>query len=88
MTIAKWLNMAGLVLGMAGVVVIFIWGPPQPTFDEDPHEIPGLPPTPHSIAAARREGRLKRRHQLMSSIGLALVFLGFAVQFAAVLETP
>jgi hypothetical protein len=41
-----------------------------------------------TIAAARREGRLKRRHQLMSSIGLALVFLGFAVQFAAVLETP
>ena len=32
---ARWLNTIGLLLGMAGVVILFIWGPPQP--DLDPH---------------------------------------------------
>jgi len=31
---AQWLNTVGLVLGMVGVVILFIWGPPQPDFVE------------------------------------------------------
>ena len=31
---ARWLNTVGLLLGMAGVVILFIWGPPQPNFIE------------------------------------------------------
>jgi hypothetical protein len=27
-------NSCGLILGMAGVILIFVWGPPQPNFDE------------------------------------------------------
>jgi hypothetical protein len=29
----RWLNITGLCLGMVGVVVLFIWGPPQPTLE-------------------------------------------------------
>jgi hypothetical protein len=31
---AQCLNTIGLALGMAGVVILFIWGPPQPDFIE------------------------------------------------------
>jgi hypothetical protein len=85
---AQWLNTIGLVLGMSGVVLIFIWGPPQPDFDEsvgialetatvlaDGTKVSDL-----EDAARRR----KRRHRIISSIGLALVFLGFGVQLCAV----
>ena len=30
--LAKWLNTIGLALGMAGVVMLFIWGPPSRAF--------------------------------------------------------
>ena len=30
----RLLNTVGLVLGMLGVLIIFIWGPPQPDFEE------------------------------------------------------
>jgi hypothetical protein len=32
--ITQWLNSIGLVFGMAGVVLLFVRGPPQPTFEE------------------------------------------------------
>ena len=33
--IARLVNATGLVLGMIGVLMIFIWGPPQPSFEGD-----------------------------------------------------
>jgi hypothetical protein len=30
----RWLNFLGLVLGMIGVIFIFVWGPPQPSFQD------------------------------------------------------
>ena len=79
--LAKWLNTAGLVLGMAGVLIIFIWGPPQPYLDE------GVPLTLDSgtvlqggrkVADIEEDARrLKRRHEVMSRVGLGLVGLGF-----------
>jgi hypothetical protein len=82
------LNTLGLVLGMAGVLVIFRWGPPQPEFSESV----GIGISPATvlkdgtkvadiIADARR---LKDKHWKMSSLGLGLVFIGFAVQLVAV----
>ena len=32
---SKWLSTIGLILGIVGVVLIFIWGPPQPSFEGD-----------------------------------------------------
>jgi hypothetical protein len=81
------LNTIGLLLGMAGVAVIFHWGPPQPTFEEavplalehgtvfrDGTKVSDI------IEAARQR---KKTHKIMSNIGLALIFLGFAVQLWA-----
>lgn len=84
---AQCLNAIGLVLAMVGVVLIFIWGPPQPSFDEGV----GLALESGTVLkdgtkvsdledAARRR---KRRHKIISSIGLVLVFCGFLFQLVA-----
>ena len=78
MMLAQCLNTLGLSLGMLGVVLIFIWGPPQPSFE-------GGVPLIVSIGTVLRDGtrvadleedakRRKRRHRVMSSLGLVLVF--------------
>lgn len=85
---AQWLNTIGLVLGMAGVVLIFIWGPPQP----DLNESVGIALETATVLADGTKvsdledvtRRRKRRHQIISSIGLVLVFCGFGVQLCAV----
>lgn len=92
MMLAQCLNTLGLSLGMLGVVLIFIWGPPQPSFE-------GGVPLIVSIGTVLRDGtrvadleedakRRKRRHRVMSSLGLVLVFCGFAVQLWAVWVGP
>jgi hypothetical protein len=88
MMTVQWLNTIGLVLGMLGVVAIFIWGPPQPDFDEDV----SLAVEPATVLQDGRKisdiidanRRRKCRHQIMSRIGLGLVFCGFGVQLCAV----
>jgi hypothetical protein len=95
----KWLNLAGLVFGMAGVVAIFVWGPPMPDLDDDPSLVIGAPFKPTTkfedgttgqaiIDAAARRGRLKRVHSLMSRVGLGLIGCGFALQFIATMLEP
>lgn len=69
----KWLNAVGLTLGMAGVVFIFIWGPPQPSFEGNALLLESTNPT--ALAAQ------KAHHQCMSQIGLGLIGLGFLFQF-------
>ncbi len=87
---AQWLNTIGLVLGIAGVLIIFRWGPPQPDFDEgialgisfteDTVFEDGTKPS-ETVASVKRR---KRIHQVMSHIGLGLIGLGFFVQLVAV----
>ena len=67
---APWLNTFGLVLGMLGVVILFIWGPPQPDLDE-------------TMGTGEAEKRLKRRYEVMPRVGLGLIGLGFFVQLVA-----
>jgi hypothetical protein len=82
----KWLNPIGLSLGLIGVVFIWIWGPPQRSFE------PGIA---RSISDANvlEDGRtvkqynedlevMKRYYQFMSRFGLALILLGFVFQLA------
>lgn len=89
--IAHWLNIAGLALNIAGVVILFIWGPPQPSFDEgitvalDDRIVFTNGTKVSDIKKNIR--RLKRRHEIMSRVGLGLVLLGFVAQFIAEL-TP
>jgi hypothetical protein len=82
---ARWLNTIGLVLGIAGVLIIFRWGPPQPNFDEWVSLSLEGPEFEHMVEDVRR---LKRQHEIMSSIGLGLIGLGFGAQLAAVLRAP
>jgi hypothetical protein len=84
----QWLNTVGLLLGIAGVVILFKWGPPQPDFDE----AVGLGLDSGTVLANGKKvsdmeedvRRLKRWHKFMSRIGLGLIGLGFAAQLAAV----
>jgi hypothetical protein len=85
---AQCLNTIGLVLGMLGVVLIFLWGPPQPDLDEsvgialeDATVLADGTKVSDMVAAAKRR---KRRHWTIPSIGLFLIFCGFGVQLWAV----
>ena len=81
-------NTIGLVLGILGVMLIFIWGPPQPNLEtgislgiEDATPIDD---TGKTVADRNREvDALRRRHVVLSRVGLALIGLGFLFQLAA-----
>jgi len=85
---AQTLNTVGLVLGMLGVALIFVWGPPQPQLEEgvgmgleDGTPLGnGLTVAQHNAAVRRR----RLRHTILSRVGLGLVFLGFLAQLVAV----
>ena len=81
---ARWLNTIGLGFGIAGVVILFIWGPPQPSFDEGSYLLLMGQDAQH-VEDVRR---LKRHYQTMSSFGLILIGLGFGAQMAAVWRGP
>jgi len=90
MLLPKILNTVGLGLGAIGVVLIFVWGPPQPDFQD----YVGLSVGENTVLTdGRRVGdmlseteRMKQQYRLMSRIGLGLIFIGFAVQLVAVWE--
>ena len=69
---AKWVTTIGLVLGMVGVVMIFIWGPPQPSFSGD-----------SLLLESTDEKKLdaeKAKYEYLSRIGLFLIGVSFALQ--------
>ena len=84
---ALWLNTIGLLLGMAGVVIIFIWGSPQPDLDEDVKVAldTGTVLTDGRKVSDMEEAarRLKRQHEIMSRVGLGLIGVGFLAQLVA-----
>jgi hypothetical protein len=72
------LNALGLILGMIGVVIIFSWGWPQPSFE-------GESLTPDTSAEYKAELKAQKEgYVLMSQIGLGFVFVGFGLQLIAV----
>jgi hypothetical protein len=77
---------------MIGVVLIFFWGPPQPAFDEyvamavEPGTVFRDGTKASDVVDATK--RWKRLHQIISGIGLALVFFGFGFQLLAVWVDP
>jgi hypothetical protein len=72
---------------MLGVLLIFIWGPPQPSFDEGVGIELDSKTTLRDgrrVADLEEENkRLTRRHRFRSRVGLALIFFGFALQLWA-----
>ena len=86
------LNEAGLLLAIVGGLIIFRWGPPQPSFQDYQALAIGLgTPLPDGRTVgevvAKRE-RLQRHYQLMARLGLGLIITGFALQFVAGLLPP
>jgi hypothetical protein len=81
------LNRIGLVAGMIGVVLIFIWGPPQPVLEEGMslglEDGTELPEGGTVAGRNQRVGALRRRHQLLSGLGLMLLGVGFMCQLLA-----
>lgn len=64
---------------MAGVVIIFIWGPPQPYLDMQGRSL--LVMTSQDDEATKL---LRGQYVIMSRVGLGLIGVGFAVQLVAV----
>lgn len=85
---ARILNTIGLGLGIVGVLILFIYGPPQPQLEpgvalglEDATPIDSSGRTVADLneeVAARRQ-----RHERMSKLGLGLVALAFLFQLGA-----
>ena len=72
-----WLNTVGFSLGIVGVVLIFIWGPPQPSLQEGRSlGIQGPEVDRHNA----RVRSLRSRHNSRSRIGLGLILVGFGLQ--------
>jgi len=80
----RCLNVLGLTLNMVGVGILFIWGPPQPSFEgiggivvEDANMLAsGKTAGQERAETAARQVRYKR----MSKVGLTFILVGFACQ--------
>lgn len=81
----KIVNTIGLILGIIGVVFIFIWGPPQPQLEigvsfglEDATPIDQSGKT---VAEYNEEVKtLRTVHEVMSRLGLIFIMIGFGFQ--------
>lgn len=80
----------GLVLDMVGVIFLFVFGPPQPSLEEGvgvalEDATPIGPGEGKTVAEYNLETRRRRCLYLyMSKVGLTILFVGFALQLAAV----
>jgi hypothetical protein len=83
----KLLNVIGLIFGMIGVAIVFVWGPPQPNFESGTGlglEANTPLPSGKTVAENDRETQLrKKRYSLMSRFGLIFLFIGFVFQLLA-----
>jgi hypothetical protein len=84
---AAWLNTLGLCLGMWGVVMVFIWGFPQPSFEEGEPlglESQNLLEDERTVEQRNEDTKRKKRfYKIMSQIGLGCIFGGFLLQLIA-----
>lgn len=72
------ISSAGLVLDVIGVAVLFVYGPPQPDFQED--DVVVVTDKAQQIAART----LKKKFKFRSRIGLLLLISGFLLQLLGI----
>jgi hypothetical protein len=91
MSYSEKLNILGLTLNILGVIILFIWGPPQPSLEEGfgigleggaPIDDQGTTVDMHDEKVRKK----KKRFTCMSRVGLGLVLLGFICQLLAALK--
>lgn len=74
-------NTLGLILGMVGILLLFIWGPPQPKLEEGS----ALLLSGAAYAEEDRKTRRKRKtYTIRSRIGLLMILIGFGFQLLAI----
>jgi len=85
---SKIINSIGLVFGIIGVIILFIWGPPQPNFNPGVYlslETNTVLADGTSIQSIENDkNKLKEEHQTYSSIGLGLIGIGFLFQIVSI----
>jgi hypothetical protein len=81
---SQLLSTAGLIFDMIGVALLFIFGPPQPSFEEGiPLGLEDATPLPdgRTVADHNADTRARRRrYSAISRMALSLIFLGFLLQ--------
>jgi hypothetical protein len=84
---AQIVNTTGLSLSIIGVVLIFIWGPPQPELSQGAGiGLEDNTPLSSGLTVAQdnaRKARLTLRHEILSRAGLGLILVGFILQLWA-----
>lgn len=81
------INTIGLLLNIAGVVILFFYSPPQPIFEEgvgiglEDANLLEIGKTVYEYNAGIR--RLRRRYEIMSRVALILILAGFILQLWA-----
>ncbi len=83
------LSTIGLIFSIIGVLMVFIWGPPQPTLTSGKSfGLENGTPIDNSgktVADNNREVEKRRKtYTCMSRIGLILIMIGFGLQLWAV----
>ena len=82
----KLYNQIGLILCITGTSIIFIWGPPQPTFsigvglavsDNTIIDDTGKTAKEHDLEVIKKE----KFYSCMSRLGMALIIMGFIFQY-------
>lgn len=79
----------GLIFGIIGVLMVFVWGPPQPTLTQGAslglENGTPIDATGRTVADRNRKVAKRRRtYTRMSRLGLILIMIGFALQLLAV----
>ena len=69
------INSLGLVFDIAGVVVLFYYGPPTLSITRDGHKI--LPFNSNDEDETKKNKALATKHHRRSTAGLVLLFFGF-----------
>jgi len=86
---SKIISSIGLIFGIIGVLIVFVWGPPQPIFTqgisvglENGTSIDNTGKTviDYNLEVAKR----RKTYTRMSSFGLILIMIGFALQLWSV----
>jgi len=85
----KIISTFGLILGIGGVLIVFIWGPPQPTLSTGVslglEKGTVIDDSGKTVADYDKEIERKRKtHTRWSRFGLILIMIGFALQLWAV----
>jgi len=79
---SRLLNTIGLALGIIGVLFLFVWGPPQPSFERGVslgiEDATPIDKTGKTVADHNREVEAKRKfYTTMADVGLCLIIVGF-----------